>query len=137
MRSRTDHTQIVLRTGLPSFIVTLAGLFICKGATLAGLKLITGITLISDVSDKAAGHWLVPYLSGNAFEGAFTWLAANGYVETFANGTSKVKGVPVEMIWAAAITIVATIVLTRTNFGNWNYASGGDSDPSCVWNHHG
>lgn len=122
------NAQIVIRTRLPSFIVTLAGLFIFKGATLAGLKMITGITLISGVSDRAGDSWLAPYLSGNAFEGAFAWMAAQGWLDTFQNGTPKVKGIPVEILWAVAIAVVATIVLTRTNFGNWIYASGGDAD---------
>ena len=123
-----SNAQIVLRTGLPSFIVTLAGLFVYKGATLAGLKIITGITLISGVADKAGDQWLAPYLSGNAFEGAFAWMAAQGWLDTFKNGTPKVKGIPVEMIWVLIIAIVATYVLSRTNFGNWVYASGGDAE---------
>lgn len=122
------NAQIVIRTGLPSFIVTLAGLFIFKGATLAGLKAITGITLISGVSEKAGDHWLAPVLSGNAFEGAFAWMAAQGWLDTFQNGTPKVRGIPVEMLWAIAIAAFATVVLTRTNFGNWIYASGGDAE---------
>ncbi|MCY3876197.1 MAG: ABC transporter permease [Rhodobacteraceae bacterium] len=122
------NAQIVLRTGLPSFIVTLAGLFVYKGATLAGLKIITGITLISGVSDKAGDQWLAPFISGNAFEGPFAWMAAQGWLDTFKNGTPKVKGIPVEMIWVLIIAIVATYVLSRTNFGNWVYASGGDAE---------
>ena len=122
------NAQIVLRTGLPSFIVTLAGLFVYKGATLAGLKIITGLTLISGVRDKAGGNWLAPYISGNAFEDAFAWMAAAGWLDTFKNGTPKVKGVPVEMVWVLFIAIIATYVLSRTNFGNWVYASGGDAE---------
>ena len=87
------NAQIVLRTGLPSFIVTLAGLFVYKGATLAGLKIITGITLISGVTDKAGDDWLAPFISGNAFEGPFAWMAAQGWLDTFKNGTPKVKGI--------------------------------------------
>ena len=122
------NAQIVLRTGLPSFIVTLAGLFILKGATLAGLKAISGITVISGVSAKAGDGWLAPFVSGLAFKDAFTWLASQGLLKHFPNGLPKVKGVPVEMLWAVAVTIVATIVLTRTNFGNWIFASGGDAE---------
>ncbi len=122
------NAQIVLRTGLPSFIVTLAGLFVYKGATLAGLKIITGLTLISGVSDKAGDNWLAPYISGNAFEDAFAWMAAAGWLDTFKNGTPKVKGVPVEIVWVMFIAIIATYVLSRTNFGNWVYASGGDAE---------
>lgn len=122
------NAQLVLRTGLPSFNVTLAGLFVLKGATLASLKLITGITLISGVSDKAGDGWLKAALSGNAFTGTFSWLAAEGWLDSYANGTPKVKGIPVELIWAVIITLIATVVLTRTNFGNWIFASGGDAD---------
>jgi simple sugar transport system permease protein len=122
------NAQLVLRTGLPSFIVTLAGLFVLKGATLAGLKLITGITLISGVSDAAGQNWLAPFISGLAFEDLFGWMGEQGWLETFKNGTPKVKGIPVEMLWAVGVTIVATIVLMRTNFGNWIFASGGDSE---------
>jgi len=82
--------QIVLRTGLPSFIVTLGGLFVYKGATLVGLKMITGITLISGVNTKAGDGWIVQLFSGNAFEGAFTWMASQCWLATFRNGTPKV-----------------------------------------------
>ena len=34
--------MVVLRTGLPSFIVTLAGLFMLRGLSLVGLKWLTG-----------------------------------------------------------------------------------------------
>ena len=120
--------QIVLRTGLPSFIVTLAGLFVYKGATLVGLKMITGITLISGVNTKAGEGWMVQLFSGNAFESSFAWMASQGWIATFKNGTPKVKGIPVEMIWVLLIVIVATYILSRTNFGNWIFASGGDAE---------
>lgn len=122
------NAQIVLRTGLPSFIVTLAGLFVYKGATLAGLKMITGITLISGVNTKAGDGWMVQFFSGNAFEGPFAWMASQGWLDTFKNGTPKVKGIPVEMVWVLLIVIVATYILSRTNFGNWIFASGGDAE---------
>jgi len=119
--------QIVVRTGLPSFIVTLAFLFILRGLSLVGLKLATGgSTQLRGVRETVEGDWLVPFFSGDAFGGLFTWLASNGWVETFKNGTVKVPGIPVEVIWAIGLAILATYVLLRTPVGNWIFASGGD-----------
>ena len=118
---------IVLRTHLPSFIVTLAFLFILRGATLIGLKWATGgSTQLRGIADAADGHWLLAYLSGNAFEGAFRTLAGWGMIDSFRNGMPKVQGVPVEIVWFVAVTAVATWVLLRTRFGNWIFAAGGD-----------
>ena len=43
---------LVVRTGLPSFIVTLAMLFILRGATLALTRLITCLLYTSDAADE-------------------------------------------------------------------------------------
>ncbi|MDZ7909546.1 MAG: ABC transporter permease [Gemmobacter sp.] len=49
-----------------------------------------------------------------------------GLIETFNNGTPKVPGIPVEILWFIALAGVATWVLLRTRFGNWIFAAGGD-----------
>lgn len=122
------NAQIVLRTGLPSFIVTLAGLFILRGLSLVGLKWATGgQTQLRGVREATDGLFLKPFFSGDVFQGLFTWLAENGYIETFKSGTPKVTGVPVEILWFVGIALVATFVLLRTPFGNWIFASGGDA----------
>jgi simple sugar transport system permease protein len=119
--------QIVLRTGLPSFIVTLAFLFILRGLSLVGLKWATGgSTQLRGVRDEVEGDPLAQIFGGDAFEGLFAWLASLGLVPTFANGVPKVQGVPVEIVWFVALAIVATIVLNATKIGNWIFASGGD-----------
>ena len=119
---------IVLRTALPSFIVTLAFLFILRGATLIGLKWSTGgNTQLRGISDAIGeDHWLLEFISGNAFEGTFLKLAEMGLIDTFKSGVPKVQGIPVEVIWFILITILATWVLLRTRFGNWIFAAGGD-----------
>ncbi|MEM7776262.1 MAG: ABC transporter permease [Pseudomonadota bacterium] len=121
--------QIVIRTGLPSFIVTLAFLFILRGLTLVGLKVATGgSTQLRGVREATENSWVAPLFSGEAFTGVFTWLAANGLIDTFRNGRPKVTGVPIELIWFVLLAIAATIVLTRTPIGNWIFASGGDAN---------
>ncbi|WP_259782123.1 ABC transporter permease [Aestuariispira ectoiniformans] len=119
--------NIVIRTGLPSFIVTLAFLFILRGLSLVGLKLATGgSTQLRGVRDAVEGDWLAPLFSGDAFPALFTWLAEAGIIDAFKNGTPKVPGVPIEIIWFAIIALVATYVLLRTPVGNWVFAAGGD-----------
>ncbi len=118
---------IVLRSGLPSFIVTLAFLFILRGLTLVTLKVSTGTTQLRGIKQAAGDGWLVEVFSGDAFTGFFVWLAEAGMVDTFKNGTPKVKGIPVEILWFFGLAIVATWVLTKTRFGNWIFAVGGDA----------
>jgi simple sugar transport system permease protein len=117
---------IVLRSGLPSFIVTLAFLFILRGLTLVGLKAATGTTQLRGVQEAAGDSWLMQLFSGNAFEGVFTWMASMGWIETFNNGTPKVQGIPVEVIWFIVLGLAASWLLTKTRFGNWIFAAGGD-----------
>jgi simple sugar transport system permease protein len=117
---------IVLRSGLPSFIVTLAFLFILRGLTLVSLKEATGTTQLRGVQEAAGDSWLMELFSGDALEGLFAWLAKMDMIDTFKNGTPKVQGVPVEIIWFVVLAIGASILLTKTRFGNWIFAVGGD-----------
>ena len=78
--------QIVIRTRLPSFIVTLAFLFILRGLTLVGLKLATGgSTQLRGIEDVVGDNLLKPVFSGVAFQSLFTWLAQNNLIEKFEN----------------------------------------------------
>lgn len=119
--------NIVIRSGLPSFIVTLAFLFILRGLSLVGLKWATGgSTQLRGVREATENDWLTPFFSGDAFPGLFAWLAEKGVVETFKSGAPKVPGIPVEILWFVVIALAATYVLQRTPAGNWVFASGGD-----------
>jgi simple sugar transport system permease protein len=121
--------QLVIRTRLPSFIVTLAFLFILRGLTLVGLKLATGgSTQLRGVNDVVQDGVVKSLFSGVAFQGFFSWLASHGLVEKFDTGLPKVSGVPVSIIWFIGFAIVATWVLLRTRVGNWIYAAGGDAN---------
>ncbi|MBV8104178.1 MAG: ABC transporter permease [Hyphomicrobiales bacterium] len=119
--------QLVIQTRLPSFIVTLAFLFILRGLTLVGLKLATGgSTQLRGVDDVVQGDLVKSLFSGAAFQGFFSWLASNNLIDKFDNGLPKVSGVPVSILWFIGFAIVATWILLRTRVGNWIYASGGD-----------
>ncbi|AYG64463.1 ABC transporter permease [Rhizobium jaguaris] len=122
------NAQITIRTGLPSFIVTLAFLFILRGLTLVGLKWASGgSTQLRGMKEAAANSPLAPIFSGDAFSGLFTWLADIGVIAKLPSGAPQVPGVPVEILWFIAIALGATWLLLRTRFGNWIFAAGGDA----------
>ncbi|WP_417280288.1 ABC transporter permease [Celeribacter sp.] len=121
---------LVMRTGLPSFIVTLASLYILRGLTIWGSIFFTRQTIISGVGEKAEGDWLAPIFGGTIFKGLFYWMADQGWVETFTRGNRAgqpvVEGVPMIVVWAIGLVIFGHWLLTRTKHGNWIFASGGD-----------
>lgn len=120
--------MIVLKTGLPSFIVTLAFLFIYRGLSLVGLKSATdGATQLRGVREATENSFLAPFFSGDAFAPFFYWLAEQGLIDTFKSGKPKVEGIPVEIIWFIALSLLATWILLRTPVGNWIFAGGGDA----------
>ncbi|HEX7389053.1 MAG TPA: ABC transporter permease [Acidiphilium sp.] len=120
--------QLVIRTKLNSFIVTLGFLFILRGLSLVGLKLATGgNTELSGIQPATPGF--VDHLfSGDTATGLFSWMTAHGMIAKLPNGQPSVHGVPVSVVWFLAITAFATWLLLGTRFGNWIFASGGDAN---------
>ena len=99
---------LVVRTNLPSFIVTLATFFVLKGVNLAATKAVTGTVRVSGIDQ------------GDGYDSARAIFAS----------TFKVAGADfqITVIWWIIITAIATVLLTRTVFGNWIFASGGDAN---------
>src|SRR6266511_1602403 len=94
----------VIRTKLPSFIVTLATFFVLQGVNAAGTLKLTGQTAIQDI-DTASG-----------FESARKLFAGD-----LTHYDFKVK-----VLWWIAITLVGVWLLAKTRFGNWIYSAGGE-----------
>jgi simple sugar transport system permease protein len=99
---------IVVKTGLPSFIVTLATFFVLRGANLAVTKELTGTVRVANVEDAIG------------FDSAHAIFASKAMI-----GTSNFQ---VSILWWVLATIFATWLLSRTQFGNWIFASGGDKN---------
>ena len=122
---------IVVKTGLPSFIVTLAFLFILRGFTIYFPQTIERKTIIGGIKDAAEGDWLAPLFGGKILTGLFQWMGEHGIIDTFERGTRKgmpvVEGIPMLIVWALVLVVIGHIILTRTRFGNWIFASGGDA----------
>ena len=123
---------IVVRTGLPSFIVTLAFLFILRGFTIYIPQTIERKTIIGGVRDAAEGDWLAPIFGGKIGQPIFQWLGDAGIIAVFDLGNRAgepvVDGIPMLIVWAIALVIFGHILLTRTRFGNWIFAAGGDAE---------
>ncbi|MBV9286629.1 MAG: ABC transporter permease [Hyphomicrobiales bacterium] len=119
---------IVVRTGLPSFIVTLASLFILRGLMIALSILFTNRTIVGGVKEAAEGTFVGFLFSGAIGPSFFAWLADHDIIGRLPNGDPSVRGVPMPIVWALAIAVVGHIVLTRTKAGNWIFASGGDAN---------
>jgi simple sugar transport system permease protein len=96
---------MVIRTGLPSFIVTLATFFILQGVNLGGTKAITDTVRVGGLRDAAG------------FESA---------QKVFASDFWDPHNFRVSLIWWIVITVLATWLLFRTRVGNWIFGVGGD-----------
>lgn len=120
---------LVVRTKLPSFIVTLAFMFILRGLTLVLSTHFSNSTIVSGVGDKVAADPVVHALfQGTTGHGLFSWLANMGLIDKLPNGEPVVNGLPKVMLWWLLMAVGAGFVLSRTRFGNWIYMVGGDDN---------
>jgi simple sugar transport system permease protein len=118
---------IVVRTRLPSFIVTLATLFILRGLSIGITRAVTGRTQIPYILDGVPDPATARLFNGDILQGLFLWMGAQGWIGTRSDGIPFVPGIPMSIVWWLGVTLVAGYVLTQTRFGNWIYAAGGDA----------
>jgi simple sugar transport system permease protein len=109
---------LVMKTGLPSFIVTLGTFFVLRGLNLAVVKRIIGQVSVVDFQ-SAAGYNAGNKLFGGYIQIHLGWLP---WVHVASTGILRIYAAT----WfALAVIIVATWVLQRTRAGNWVFAVGG------------
>ncbi|MDH6515067.1 simple sugar transport system permease protein [Streptomyces sp. SAI-208] len=99
---------LVVKTGLPSFLITLGTFLILQGVNLAVTKLVTGNVATDDISNM------------DGFDQA---------KKVFAN-SFEVAGVQIKItiVYWLVFAALATWVLLRTKYGNWIFAVGGNKD---------
>jgi erythritol transport system permease protein len=85
---------------VPAFVATLGVMYVARGFA---LLMTNGLTY-----NNLAGR---PELGNTGFD----WL-----------GFNRLFGIPISVLVLAAIAIVAGVVLSRSSFGRWLYASGGN-----------
>lgn len=119
---------LVVRTRLPSFIVTLAFMFILRGGTLVLSTHFANSTIVGGMGERLAADPLVGTLfQGSAFHGLFVRLAHAGLVDALPDGAPVVDGLPKVLLWWLAVAVGAGFLLSRTRFGNWVFIVGGDN----------
>jgi simple sugar transport system permease protein len=90
---------LIIRTDLPSFVVTLGTLFAVAGLTLGLSVLVAGSTSVALKSDPVS-----KMLFGDFIDGKFE----------------------VVLLWWIAAAVLVSFVLNHTKYGNWILALGGD-----------
>lgn len=99
---------LVMRTKIPSFLITLSTFFMLAGINLAVTKLLSGQVATPSVADM------------QGFDSGRTVFA------------SVIKVGPIDVritvLWWILFTAIATYVLFKTRIGNWIFAVGGSQD---------
>jgi simple sugar transport system permease protein len=117
---------LTVKTGLPSFIVTLASMFILRGLAIAVTRSVAGYTQISKITESDPDSIMISLFGGHVGQGFFRWMAQEGWIGAKTNGMPIVEGLPTSILWWVGLTALATWVLLRTRFGNWIFAVGGE-----------
>jgi simple sugar transport system permease protein len=99
---------MVVKTGLPSFLITLGTFLMLQGVNLAVTKLVTGNVATDDISDM------------DGFD-----QAKKIFASSFDIGGVQVK---ITIFYWLVFAALATWVLLRTRYGNWIFAVGGNKD---------
>ncbi|MFI0727850.1 ABC transporter permease [Streptomyces sp. NPDC021225] len=99
---------LLIKTGLPSFLVTLASFLMLQGANLAVTKLLTDNVASDPINDM------------DGFDQAKSVFAS----EVSIGGVD----VKITVLWWLFFAAIATWVLLRTKFGNWIFAVGGSKE---------
>ena len=98
---------LVMRTGIPSFLITLGTFFVLQGANLGVTKLVTG-SVSSPNINQMQGY------------DSLNWIFAH----EFQIGSITLS---ITVIWWFLFVALSAYVLQRTKIGNWIYAVGGNS----------
>jgi simple sugar transport system permease protein len=101
---------LVVKTGIPSFLVTLGTFFMVRGLNLAITKIVTGNVGTNDVSNI------------QGFGAAKAVFASE-----FKVGSVSIR---ITLLWWILFVLIATWVLVRTHIGNWIFAVGGSAPSS-------
>ncbi len=114
---------IVVKSKLSSFIVTLGFLFFLRGLTEVSFRLINQSTQISGLPDYKEDSWFAAMFGGQSFSWLYDiWYALGGNVNRV--GEQWVTGFDARVVWWLVIAFFAYLVLSRTQAGNWIYATG-------------
>jgi len=98
---------LVMRTGIPSFLITLGTFFVLQGANLGVTKLITGAVSTPNIN-QMEGYGVLSAIFSSSFK--------IGPVTLWST-----------VLWWIAFVLLSGWILQRTKIGNWIYAVGGNA----------
>jgi simple sugar transport system permease protein len=101
---------LVTKTGLPSFIITLGMFLGLQGVNLGLTKQVTNQVQVSNL-DLVPGYGAVQNIFGSTVT---------------INGTKF----QIAILWWVLFTAIGAWILLKTRFGNWIFATGGDTNAS-------
>jgi len=96
-----------MRTGIPSFLITLSTFFMLQGLNLGVTKLLTGTVATTNISNMDGFDALETIFASSFTIGGFT--------------------VRITVVWWLLFTALATWLLLRTRVGNWVFAVRGNA----------
>ncbi len=97
---------LVVKTGLPSFIITLGTLLIIRGITVGVTRQVTGRTVVGGIDDLPGYSGIRDVFSRNVSISGASFSAS--------------------IFWWIVVAAAATWILMRTSFGNWIFGVGGN-----------
>jgi simple sugar transport system permease protein len=112
---------MVVRTRLPSFIITLGSLFVVRGLTIGLTRLVTGRTQVGGIKDLLSYDAVSPFFAHNFEIIDSTRVPRAGMPPITAD-------FPVSILWFLLLGVLATYILLRTKPGNWIFGIGGDQN---------
>jgi simple sugar transport system permease protein len=98
---------LVMRTGIPSFLITLGTFFVLQGANLGVTKLVTG-SVSSQNINQMDGYASLKFI----------------FAHVFQIGAVQLN---ITVIWWLLFAGLSAYILQRTRIGNWIYAVGGNA----------
>jgi simple sugar transport system permease protein len=101
---------LVMRTGLPSFIITLGTFLMLQGLNLGVTKVVTNTVQVNNF-DQVAGY---------------------GALHAVLASTVTIAGTKfqIAILWWILVTVAGSYLLLKTRFGNWIFAVGGEKSAS-------
>ena len=99
---------LVVKTGIPSFLITLCTFFMLQGVNLGVTKLVTGSVSSANISD------LDGFLAAKAI-----------FASNIELGCITIN---ITVIWWLVFVALGSWILLRTRIGNWIFAVGGNPD---------
>ena len=98
----------VVKSGLPSFIITLGSLFMVRGVTIAVSKMVTGRTQLGGL-EEAKGYNIMSSIFSNCL-------------------TISETDFPISIFWWMLFVVLGYFLLKHTQPGNWIFATGASQE---------